>query len=157
MRTRFTSAAAVVLCCVPSGLTCLVELEELLFESISLGLLAVSPEPLHPDSAPAWSLRAHWRTLQGGKEEGREVLHYENLPSFLPQIKCCPTCFLVKSRDSMREEKVEEQESNTETLFQSRLYASDASNISDISEYNFTCDVAVGWPYHYIEIFLVHF
>lgn len=40
-------------------LTCLVELKELLFEPISLGLLAVASEPLHPVSAPAWSLGAH--------------------------------------------------------------------------------------------------
>lgn len=29
------------------GVTCLVELEELLFDALSLGLLAMSPEPLH--------------------------------------------------------------------------------------------------------------
>lgn len=42
-----------------SGFTCLIELEEFLFEPIPLGLLTVSPEPLHLVSAPAWSLRAH--------------------------------------------------------------------------------------------------
>lgn len=46
-------------CCDSSELTCLVELKELLFEPISLGLLAMSSEPLHPVSALAWSLGAH--------------------------------------------------------------------------------------------------
>lgn len=52
-------------------LTYLVELKELLFEPIPLGLLAVSSEPLHPVSAPAWSLQAHRYTLE--KERQRET------------------------------------------------------------------------------------
>lgn len=38
------------------GPTYLVELKELLFKPIPLGLLAVSSEPLHPVSAAMWNL-----------------------------------------------------------------------------------------------------
>lgn len=57
--------------------TCLVELEELLFESFPLGLLAMSPEPLHPVSAPAGGrrgLRGPLTHAAGRKEVVRVVL-----------------------------------------------------------------------------------
>lgn len=82
--------------------TYLVELEKLLFEFVSLGLLAVSPEPLHPVSAPVWSLRAHWRTLQGGQTEDKErgeraELNYESTSSVFPfvLVRSLPSSFLT--------------------------------------------------------------
>lgn len=51
--------------------TYLVELKELLFEPIPLGLLAMSSEPLHPVSAPAWSLQARRYTLDREREKDR--------------------------------------------------------------------------------------
>lgn len=50
------------------GFTCLVELKELLLQFLSVGLVAMSSEPLHAASAPVWSLKAHrpaaWREQQ---------------------------------------------------------------------------------------------
>lgn len=50
---------------------CLVELEELLFQFLSVGLVAVSPEPLHGASAPVWSLEGS-PTLAEMRKNGLE-------------------------------------------------------------------------------------
>lgn len=60
--------------CRITSFTCLVELKELLLQFLSVGLVAMSPEPLHTVSAPAWSLKAHWHTLYGGKK--KDESHY---------------------------------------------------------------------------------
>lgn len=56
-----------------AGTAYLVELKELLFEPIPLGLLAVSSEPLHPVSAAAWSRSAHQYRLEQVRKAGDRV------------------------------------------------------------------------------------